>query len=512
MLVLAALCLAPLAGPAPRAQAVEIELRARLLDSQGVELARERVHGSVKASGSSIHYSWGGSEKTNGQGRFAWSFGPADAAVLAAASLELELSIERKDGSAWLGVRQLSEPEEGRIDLGDLKLEPAPVMVFGRVLDPEGKPLANETVSFSGVSTWQAQKGMPAGAERRAADVQLKTDAQGRFELRGIDRGLAPASRREVRACSLVYPPTRWLPFGGPDAEVVLQFSPPAFLQGRVVVPEGVDPRSLRLDASYQGELPWGDAERAKRLEKDGSFRLCLAAEPSSLALWLDDEAHSLQLGDAPSLVREGVVPGAEDLTWDLRDTLHVYELAVLTPDGKPAPSPELYYSSGGKSLYRPFAGLQGRPLHRVISLDRPLEVRVEEEGFRTSSATLDAGRGEVHLVPGIAVGVAIANHPDLGADGWLSIEALVKEGVNPRAHADLDPRGSGQLVLPEPGSYTVQLQYQRRVGPAIWFGATSLGFDLGTLEVADREQQTFALILPSGLVDVFLREAAQRR
>jgi hypothetical protein len=42
MLVLAALCLAPLAGPAPCAQAGEIELRARLLDPRGVELARER--------------------------------------------------------------------------------------------------------------------------------------------------------------------------------------------------------------------------------------------------------------------------------------------------------------------------------------------------------------------------------------------------------------------------------------------------------------------------------------
>ena len=392
------------------------------------------------------------------------------------------------------------------------EVQRAPVMLFGRVLDPSGKPVPNATVELSGI--FELPDHIAAsGGDVRQHGHRLKTDAQGRFELRGLDRGLKRSQRREVRACSPVFPPTRWRPFGAPETEVVLQFAEPAFVDGRVAVPEGVDPKGLHIQLSYEGDLPLrGDTCTGVRPESDGSFRLCLPAEPCSLALWIDSGTHTLDPHDPPDLVLGGVVPKQEELTWDLRGSLHVYELAVLTPDGKPADSPNLFYPSGGKSMFQPFSGAHGRSVHRILSIDRPLTVRVEEEGFRTASITLDGPRGELKLAPGIPVKVAIANLPELGEGGFLGLELLAADGVNPKARGAVDRQGQGEVVAPEEGTYAVFLQYKRRTGSTVWSGATSWGVELPALEVSGRDDQSFTLTLPEELAALFRREAEQRR
>ena len=269
----------------------------------------------------------------------------------------------------------------------------------GRVLDPDGRPLAGARVYSP-----SSQTGRHLGDRLflRKRWVIAATDAEGRYELDGYLRGPgsvyaeAPGYVRQLQ----------WRPAAeGERVELDFVLSRGGALEGRVLSPEGAPLAGVRVWVDLPDDLQHQRPVEA-RTGTDGRFRLA-GIPPGERRVWA------------------GPVPGTERTA-----------TAVLPfeEDGAIAWSPDLFTSA---ALRLRLLGEDGEPL-AGWSLRAAAES--EAESWSQEGATDGDGRVELGPCPRLSFRLEAFPSPDRLARGF---PALVVDGVEPSA----DER---ELVVPD--------------------------------------------------------------
>lgn len=160
-------------------------------------------------------------------------------------------------------------------DAGVVRLAPLGVVVAGRVVDPEGRPIAGAAVEV-----------VPAGGGR---ELTAETDAAGAFDVQGLPgRGPYHVS---VHAGGRVAERRTDVVEGTKDLRVALD--PAGAIAGRVILPAGGAPEHVRVRALRPDRPP-----SATSLAADGSFHLGELAAGVYVLVLDGPEIRTLRVGD----------------------------------------------------------------------------------------------------------------------------------------------------------------------------------------------------------------------
>ncbi|MBI1381421.1 MAG: hypothetical protein GC161_10080 [Planctomycetaceae bacterium] len=211
-----------------------------------------------------------------------------------------------------------------RRDLGDLVLEQG-ASLAGRVLDSDGRPAAGVAVLAHMNPTSQLQTGTTAGWSSDANAAT--TDAEGRFQLRGLAKGVHYdlTARRDTDG-GFQLAVQEDMPDGETNLVLVLVPAPGAI--GKVLDPNGhpVAGAEVRAKREETSAWPWEDElfYTPARTDAEGNFRLQME-KPGTFSI------RAAAKGFAPSLTVSIAVPGDVPLELQLRRSLTVNGRVVDT-------------------------------------------------------------------------------------------------------------------------------------------------------------------------------------
>lgn len=338
--------------------------------------------------------------QTDADGKFELRFG---AGHLHAPSLDLELSVPA-DALHEAATGRVSAVVVGQgIDLGDVVLQPPPILVSGRVVDASGSGVARASVVVVFRPQISAEDPKKL-AELRALGYatqdeewlptrqpELQTDENGNFVWRG-----------EIAAMSLavmgVAPGflVSTIPFERGARDVVVPIEREAALAG-----------SVKLLDSFAGQALWVRARksqtelRASRVDGEGKFEIRqLERGVVSVVVTIEPGGRELAVVDGVE-VRPGEVTRDPRLdSFDLSQRVHVFELSVRSRAGDPVLGGRIHYSIPDAAPSQPTSVLirGGRAL--IASAEPALDLHVEAPGFRTRNLRTDSDRMVIELEP----------------------------------------------------------------------------------------------------------------
>ncbi|QDU66119.1 hypothetical protein [Engelhardtia mirabilis] len=370
----------------------------------------------------------------------------------------------------------------GLNDLGDLRLEPLPVIASGIVRGPDGAPLRAAVVHV-----WPSPLAGADGAFERARDYAIDYDsrrtlADGTFRLQGevgsVDRVQLTVLGVDARTSEAVE-----VPVGSTDVE--LRVVATGRLRARVELPQQVDfgvylalvRSGLDVDSGSRIELQRGVADW--RMLLPGTYDLHVAIHRSA----------------EPVLRIEGLIVSADEPCddpridpIDLSANMKRVELDVRGADGERVPWFS-YRPLGESSVYRPGSTFTEGELW--IARDHPRSIVVETGEYAPALVEgLDADR-VVQLERGWVVSLRIDDPEEFGA--LLQLELLPRSGDRSRSVLVLYPETQELDVhLPGPGNYDVIWREDSHV-----VGQARRTWDGGSISV-DSPGTTFELVAPS--------------
>jgi hypothetical protein len=368
-----------------------------------VMLVRAVAGGSVGSGGNSVRTDSAGFVSVPLTG--AWGEG---------ARLSVEVRLRSPDGEDLEGSIEISHPlTHGVNELGDVRLRETPVLLAGRVLEANGKPVARAAVLIEHVQT------PGTGREGRRGSATMYTDSDGRF----VHEGESSGESLQVRADSPAHLPSSPVVVvaGTRGLEIVLEQG--GGLLGWLRIPAGVPPRALHVEVADQP----GPIARQAQPDTSGRFELL------GLAPGLVDLAVVLRIGGKRLALIEGIeVVGGETRSdarladIELEGLLRRLVIGVRAADGTPA--------RGGwvrvlGSTDRPGAAAgfviedgQAHVLGDAVPLD--LEVNVpEHRAVRLLGVESDQ---EVQLEPAFSVTLALVEGVELPpAGGRLQVDLV---------------------------------------------------------------------------------------
>lgn len=402
-------------GPTPdeptREHVIAVEpvdelFRGRLLDADGEPLADAAGRYVVDWNpGSGIGPDIPRRLSTDAEGRFADAWKVMN---LRRGAWTLYLRVDVAGGVPLVGSFEFPF---ARRALGDLRLEPAPLLAEGRVVDERGRPVPGAEVAVSGCRREPPEDENAAGEDEVGwlsyhwSPVEVfdgVCDESGTFRLYGRpwDPHLSLcATGDEVTPARR----TRFTP-GERDLEVLAVH--PGTIDGMLILPDFVEPEELRV-----GIVEWRLVSRlsfcfskarycAAQPEPSGRFRLewipfervgvCVTFGEQRLPL-VTIEDVPVELGGASEDPRLDAI--------DLTRCLNRLTLLVVDEEGQPVPEAKVELRRAGATVDAP-------TLHRVVRDGElrcavpwaRLDVTVRAGGFRACTVALDVGANEVTL------------------------------------------------------------------------------------------------------------------
>ena len=369
------------AGPRKAGERVEISapisvptttLAGRALDANGAPLANVELQLSVRDAPHSTQYEAFISARTDLEGRFeAKLFDALEPETLTpvVVARTSELGLE-----GIVGFPMSAGGIASRLQLGDIRLLRAPVLISGRVVDEAGAPIegARLTLSHRSQETESADPAVDEFAARIGVewdmDVQRggRSDAQGRFELRALE----PSGTYAVRAFATGFFVGKQVPFelGASDVELVLtrEMQP---LRGRVLTASRESLARLSIRAG----------QNSGTLDEHGRFTI-----PRSSAEPLDVVLSAEGLGPEP-LVTIANVSAPDDArlaALDVRSLVHEIRFNVVGANDLPVRSVEVSGRARNGASWRVTA--TGRVC--LLARETALDVSVNCDGYAPAS------------------------------------------------------------------------------------------------------------------------------
>jgi sarcosine oxidase gamma subunit len=349
----------------------------------------------------------------------------------------------------------LGEPDRSNdLDLGDVKLRRLPLLIAGRVVDPQGRGLPHPKVEL-----W-------AGSSRPqdGPDATIVAGGQGRFVLHGdtsessllvtaeLDGWYLPGTTVGARG-DLALPKLK-VPVGSSDVSIELHRCGVA--RGELLLAPGVEPEAISLETSPRPPAAQVVREEGAGFKLVGIPGLCdLAARGSGRCL--------LTLIDRIEL-RDGT-PTDEPRILPL-DVTGVVRMPVLVVDrgGAPIPGASFVLSSNseGAAATRVFrADPFGREVIVAVQNDGPLLVgaaglRMKREPLESLTARYLPDRADSDAVRGMLEGLIARSADRPARDAKLDV-LLSAPGSWSFVVTFADPdRRTEEYLMPEPRSVTV--------------------------------------------------------
>jgi len=342
----------------------------------------------------------------------------------------------------------------GEHELGEILLDELPLLVSGRLINPEGGGIAGAILLVE-ESQEVARPGGAVVVWHTNFDLLARTGADGSFTARGVAAG------EQLR---LSYRGDGHLPlkqaFEAGQTGLVLQARRHATMHGSLRADDSVPKAMLGVHA-VRSDL--GDAPPiAAKVLDDGSFawegleagvyrvRIAAGGAPGPPLFELD----GLQVVEGAAC-RDPRLQGI-----DLRPLLRSFALELVDEDGAPVPSATLrdLGAPEGKIFW---SALRGQA--RILTRRWPLDLAVEADGFRPEQLRQVSSFRRVELRRGLEVLLQVDPMPALrrGEQLQVSLWRPGDAGFRAAAQGTFDDQGVVRLYLPAPGRYLVR--------PTLW-------------------------------------------
>ncbi len=361
---------------------------------------------------------------------------------------------------AWLDVRLRGDPAIGAgatlpplvpgrpADLGDLRLEPIPLLVAGVVLDPQGRPFPDLLLEVTAPARYGDEE-----AWRMTVGRGLRTDADGRFELRSH-----PAPWTEEHFL-VVTSPHAWAPETSfvPGETLRLTAWRHAALSGRLLL-DADHPPWARLGIESTLTRPDGSEQRlAYGVDDDGRFVLDGLVPGLAAAQLFHEDLPALALARL-----EGIeVGGADDPRldpWDLRGRFTWCDLVVRGAEGGVIRRAQLRVPPDFEaSAFARAASFDARRPYRLwLPTGERVQGRVSASGRLDRVVTLTPPTTEVALAPAPVLGVTVEGCDAL-PPGVVGEVVLAQRDRHPIRK--LDDRHRAVFRLPFGGEWRAELR-----------------------------------------------------
>lgn len=344
---------------------------------------------------------------------------------------------EQEQLAAFLEVNEAFAP--GETTLGDVRLQAESLVASGVVMQREGQPLQGVQVSARLLGAAGEELGMSGGA-------MVETDAEGRFLLR--TRRPAARARLQARREGYVEVTPREVVCG--ERGLVLELEAAASLRGTVVLPRGMDPRSISVHieglAAHRDGLPRGT------VDADGGFLLQgIAPQIGAVVFSLPGSGELARIQELRFLSgeenRDPRVQGLE-LCGDWRELV----LRLLRPEGTVFDGRSFELATATPRSRRTMR-TDAEGLAKAWFPSETARFELRTAGYRSLAFEWAPQTLELQLRAGIRV-VLPVEAPKVEPIARLQMELASPGGARSARVDVLD--GLAELVVPEPGIYEV--------------------------------------------------------
>jgi hypothetical protein len=441
-----ALLLASIAAVATRAAAQSDEWKlcivARLLDQRGEPVPAEKLDAGLSVRGKDGFDAILVQAANLDGGRVR-----LDASALASATQRILVVTNREYGLRL----DLSQQSAGELQLGDVRLAAPPVLVTGRVVDAQGRPVHDAEIQLE--RRWIGRLDDPPTWNTTYAHAS--TNREGRFELRawvGVDELRVGARKRGS------LPISRELHAGAADVELCLRAG--GALEGRALLDEACRINRLEIDCVRDG------ASVAKGCwREDGAFSV----------VGLDPGEYELQFrayGELESAVTLSAIAVAAGETKsderlasvDLRAKFRCFRVQLETAPGDESSFVNIFVRPAGAGS---FVATSERASFELFTAARALDLCIDAPGYRFVRMNAIDGDRTVALKRGLGVRVTLAGERstlpaglELRADLQPLATDFTRYGSRTVA---FDARGEVLLRASDPGGHRVVV-YVRRI------------------------------------------------
>jgi hypothetical protein len=482
----------------------------RVLDEQGKPLANLAIWGFLRyreeATGNSVVVELLGSALRTGVS--------TDSLGIARTLIEgnrrprelEELFVEgRRSGElgALLGrLRPRVSESRGRIQLGDLVMKPRPLIVSGRIIDQDRKPLVGANLQIwrprdpRDYGTGFLRQGSQSSADplrdwRQVNGMHLDNYGSG-DDGRFIIRGLIDDPRRDPRIpsgfegrlkLSVADPYVTFEPrdfnLGASNLEIVVARR--GLLSLQVRVPQDPQAPDLVLDISPTSPAD-APPTRIKLGPNGRVLDLPLDAGVYDLRLLNSDQTLALEV---PNVAIES--GGKHDLGILDPDALNVYEVRAETADGTPIKSFTLRLARGANDQANdtpPFMPMAREGVVSFTSARESLAVTILDPQYSAVPYGIEPGRRLLVALPRPTVEVQIRGVPQLarGESLRVRLRSRAADGVESSLSLPLSRRGVASGTLPHPGVWRADLLLKRGERTAPLANPTIVG-EIGATE-----------------------------
>lgn len=396
--------------------------------------------------------------------------------------------------AAWIDISQ-RELLGGETVLDDVVLKPEALVASGRVMDQAGEPIAGATV--------MAELLEPSGDPAWPRWQKVTTDKGGGFEFRSP----YPLTSVRLQASADSFLNARSVEHAPATSGIVMRLVRGASATGSVVLPSGMDPRSLSIHVRpSRDDNDLMERAASAEVSADGTFALDgLWPGPKSFLFYYESKG---QVGEVRDVELEG---GQECRDPRLRDVglcTGWRRLSLRIVDKRGVPLSRVYLileaerTRSRRSLSTDNAG-------RVECWMQPEEVAwtLRTEEYRPVHIAWTSEEQEVRMEDGlrISVPIEVALVPPLNGLSVIvnRIQGSSSSGWGEREVVD----GVAELVVPEPGHYSLTIFGVIRQGR----GTTSMSLDLDPPYEFDVRADGPTRLPPCRIPESVVRAAAGR-